>query len=195
MDIVVITPPGPVPQETETLLALLNRKVRIHLRKPGWTSEALTRWINAIPVPQRQYLSLHVPPLPGQAVSLGGLHLKSEAPAGLVPASWSGRLSKSFHSFEAIEQYTVPALDYGFLSPVFNSISKPEYRQKFAPEVLKQFLAHRQNKMPLFALGGICPATVGEARAMGFDGIAVLGAFWHPTTVADRIKVFEQLMV
>lgn len=195
MHIVVITPPGPVPQETETLLALLDRRVRIHLRKPGWTSEALIRWINVIPLPQRKYLALHMPPFPGQAVSLGGLHLKSEAPESLVPASWMGRLSKSFHSFEAIEQYTGPALDYGFLSPVFDSISKPGYRQKFAPEVLKQFLVHRKNKIPLFALGGICPATASEARAMGFDGIAVLGALWQPTTVADRIKVFEQLIV
>lgn len=194
MHIVVITPAGPVPHETETLRALLDRKVRIHLRKPGWPPEALTLWINSIPRPQRKYLSLHVPPLPIQELQLGGWHLKSNTPTDLVPASWNGRLSRSFHTLEEIEQYSGPALHYGFLSPIFDSISKPEYRRKFTPNTLKQFLAHRKRTMPLFALGGISPTTAREAQAMGFDGVAVLGALWHPTTVADRIKVFEQLI-
>lgn len=188
MKTVVITAEDSPPHETETLLALLDRNIPIHLRKPGWTPEALTRLIHTIPVPQRKYVALHGHPHLAQELELGGIHLPGNYPETTVPQQWNGYLSKSFHTFEEIEQYPGPALTYAFLSPVFNSISKPGYQSKFTPETLKHFLTHRKSTMPLLALGGVKAEKATELKAIGFDGIALLGTFWKPNTVAERMK-------
>jgi thiamine-phosphate pyrophosphorylase len=39
----------------------------------------------------------------------------------------------------------------------------------------------------VLALGGITPERVGEVHALGFDGVAVLGAIWG---AADPVRVF-----
>lgn len=73
-------------------------------------------------------------------------------------------------------------LDYCFLSPVYDSISKSGYRSAgfLAPgprrEGLRRALARAP--LPVLALGGVGAGRLAELREAGFAGAAVLGAVW-----------------
>lgn len=61
--------------------------------------------------------------------------------------------STSFHSFDEVAGNTAP-LDYAFLSPIFDSISKADYKAAFELESLKRVLP--SSSCPIIALGGEC---------------------------------------
>jgi thiamine-phosphate pyrophosphorylase len=68
-------------------------------------------------------------------------------------------------------------LDYAFLSPIFDSISKEGYAAAgFDSAELAQVLC--KAPMPVYALGGITPERLPAVRDMGFAGAGILGAVW-----------------
>lgn len=105
----------------------------------------------------------------------------------LIP--WHG----SAHSFEELKKFE--GKDIILLSPVFDSISKHEYKSKFSKEELKTGIAEwrvRACPMPtLYALGGIDAENINELAELGFDGAAVLGAVWN---YADPVGAFEKIL-
>lgn len=74
-------------------------------------------------------------------------------------------------------------LDYCFLSPVYDSISKAGYRSAgfLAPGPKAALLARALARppLPVLALGGVAPGTLRALRGAGFAGAAVLGAVWQ----------------
>ena len=81
----------------------------------------------------------------------------------------------SAHGWTEAERAATDA-DYVFLSPLFDSISKPGYRSAIDPAEAAERL--RRRKGLIVALGGIRPANIARVRRIGFDGAAVLGAAW-----------------
>ena len=80
-------------------------------------------------------------------------------------------------------------LDYAFLSPIFDSISKQGYAAAgFEERRLSAALQHC--RVPLIALGGMTAGRVAKAAEMGFSGVAVLGAVWQ---AADAAAALEEL--
>lgn len=65
-------------------------------------------------------------------------------------------VSTSFHGLAQLQQ-EYGDLDYAFLSPIFNSISKEGYQQAFDLETLSEHV--KASKYPLVALGGIHTGT------------------------------------
>ncbi|MCM1406696.1 MAG: thiamine phosphate synthase, partial [[Clostridium] fimetarium] len=140
------------PGEAEAITRLLERGWwRVHIRKPGAPSDAVEALINDIPAPLRERLSLHDHFHLATRLGVGGLHLnmRHQSPT----AGWRGMLSQSCHSVEEVLANR-GKLDYMFLSPVFDSISKPGYSGKFSPEELAASGALGPD---LFALGGVMP--------------------------------------
>lgn len=94
--------------------------------------------------------------------------------------------SKSVHSWEEFKQ--LPAgLEYAFISPVFDSISKRGYRAN------AELLGIPQGPLPCrpIGLGGVSADTIGLMIARGWTGAAVLGWIWeHP---GEAVRRFEQL--
>jgi thiamine-phosphate pyrophosphorylase len=67
--------------------------------------------------------------------------------------------------------------DYVFLSPVFDSISKPGYfRNDELGMMSDEWKALVKTKV--IALGGIDASNIHKTKELGFDGAAVLGAVW-----------------
>lgn len=104
-------------------------------------------------------------------------------------------VSRSCHSFEEVEAALDGGCDYVFLSPVFDSISKPGYGSAFTPEQLQWARARGIINRRVVALGGIDAENIPVAALCGFGGVAVLGALWgddsgNPGEVARR---FEKL--
>jgi thiamine monophosphate synthase len=92
-------------------------------------------------------------------------------------------VSASLHSWEEVRAVVPGRLAYVFLSPLFNSISKPGY---MAGEGL---LRRPEGAAPcgLIGLGGIDKDTIGQVMEHGWDGAAVLGTIWEkPSEAMER---------
>jgi thiamine-phosphate pyrophosphorylase len=197
--LVVITAPTALPNEPRLLAELLATGLeRLHLRKPGWPAEELEKLIRALPTQFRARLVLHGHPALVRRYGLGGLHLTASQRAAATrrPALGPGQtLSTSFHSLAEITR-TRRRYDYVFLSPIFDSISKPGYAGSFDLATVQAFLQKRAaspTRQPqVVALGGIDSHTIKLVRASGFAGAAVLGAIWQS---ADPVAAFRALRV
>ena len=102
------------------------------------------------------------------------------------PASHSRRLhnlsiSRSCHSLNEVLESQF--YDYVFLSPIFDSISKAGYKQRFTPKKLNEAKAEKIINEHVIALGGITAENMREAYSYGFGGVAVIGALWSDFAV------------
>lgn len=93
--------------------------------------------------------------------------------------------STSVHTLEDFNKLP-DFFEYAFLSPVFDSISKPGCK------AVKFDLSRRDLEKPikLIGLGGIHSRNVHEALEMGYDGVAVLGAIWESE---EPVKAFQKI--
>jgi thiamine monophosphate synthase len=110
-----------------------------------------------------------------------GLAAVRSADAGALPV-----ISTSVHSWEELK--ALPrGLAYAFISPLFDSISKPGYGAN------KALLQQPPGPLPCMpvGLGGISADTIGEMIRYGWKGAAVLGWIWERPE--DAVGRFEQL--
>ncbi|MDP2338400.1 MAG: thiamine phosphate synthase [Bacteroidota bacterium] len=183
--IILISNPEPVKDEHEIIRQLFNDGLEVfHLRKKEYPESDLTTFIENIPEKYREKIVLHSHYHLAAEYGLRGIHV----PHNFSGTTRIGTLSISFHSPEEIQKSEIP-FDYGFLSPVFDSISKEGYQSRFNTNEVKEFLKNRKEK--IIALGGIDEDKIEAVRDMGFSGIALLGAIWqseHPIDKFKRIK-------
>jgi thiamine-phosphate pyrophosphorylase len=99
--------------------------------------------------------------------------------------------STSFHSLEQAHAAWGPGLDYAFLSPVFDSISKAGYAAAGFDPAAVRCAARAPGAPRLIALGGVAAGRLEAVAAMGFAGAAVLGGVWAR---ADPAAAVEELL-
>lgn len=163
--------------EAETINALFEAGLPLlHLRKPGSSATDVARLVGRIRPEYRDRLTLHYLPRLAKELGLGGYHLSSGHPP--APAGWSGRLSASCHSLEEVRLAKGRGLDYVFLSPIFDSVSKSGYRSAFTTGTIARAAAEGVVDSRVVALGGIRPENMRDVAAMGFGGAAILGSLW-----------------
>lgn len=186
--LVVISPEKDLANELETVLAMLEAGLtHYHLRKPYWTAEQSESFILALPQRFRERVRLHQNHELCQYFPEVKRHYRSQADISEAKGA-----SVSCHSLTEIEEKI--GLDYYFLSPIFDSISKVGYQSGFNQEHLQQGLpklAHSGKRV--VALGGIDSSNVGLCKEWGFTGVAVLGSIWKHQKVEDRIKEFQTI--
>ena len=173
---ILITLPRILKNEAETLAALCGAGVSvIHIRKPEASEpeiEELLKTLQALGADMSR-LTIHYNEPLARRYGLGGVHLRIEE---LLAGAGEGlRRSCSAHGWTEAERAATDA-DYVFLSPLFDSISKPGYRSAIDPAEATERLRRRKGR--IVALGGIRPANIARVRRIGFDGAAVLGAAW-----------------
>ena len=99
--------------------------------------------------------------------------------------------SASFHRWEEVEE-NYDKVDYFFLSPFFNSISKQGY-QANSDLWDKNSIVKYADK--LVALGGLEPSNMDQLKDMGVKHVSLLGYVWGGNNPLDRvseiIKVLE----
>lgn len=86
---------------------------------------------------------------------------------------------RSCHSVDELRE----DVEYQFLSPIYDSISKEGYKSRFD-------LAELRVGGNVIALGGVTPEHFGELRAAGFGGAAMIGYIWadhKEETIKERI--------
>lgn len=178
-------------EEAATCNALMEAGLqKLHVRKPNASEARVVDLIDKIQKHFWERIIVHEHHQLVPKMNLGGYHVKSTA---MVPEATQGRhVSRSFHTFEAIRSCE-KKLNYGFLSPIFDSISKPGYASKFSTTSIHTFLKSPL-KFPIYALGGITPNNINQAKNLGFGGAAVLGSIWQKEKVTDRVAQFKQMV-
>lgn len=114
------------------------------------------------------------------ARSLGegiGVQLKSAQLHEQVerPLPWAQVIGASCHDASELDRAARIGADFATLSPVAATASHPDMPALGWPhfQVLTEAAA-----LPVYALGGMTPAQVDQARLHGAQGVAGIGAFW-----------------
>jgi thiamine-phosphate pyrophosphorylase len=184
--IVVISSPVPVVNEKATLLQLFDEGLELfHLRKKEYSESELRRFIEGMPAEHLKKTVLHSHYHLAAEYSLKGIHV----PFAFKCGNPIGTVSVSFHSAEEIRTFDMQ-FDYGFLSPVFDSISKNGYKSSFDLNEVKFFLKHSEEK--IIALGGMDEDKIETVHDLGFSGIALLGAIWQNESPVEKFKRIKQ---
>ncbi|QDH80393.1 thiamine phosphate synthase [Echinicola soli] len=189
MKLILISSPNKEKEEIQTMVRLLDHGLyRLHIRKPSWSKAQMEELIEQVPTVYYSKISFHEHHELVHQYGVGGTHFKSDqliCPGSVVT-------SKSFHKLEDLQESPNAALDYSFISPVFDSISKPGYRQAFTTHKLSEWTAAYKGDLPfqLFALGGITPEHLPYLDSIGFDGAAIMGGIWNGENTEIRLKRF-----
>lgn len=159
-----------------------------HLRKPDFSEQEMEEYLKNIKPIYLKRVVLHSHHSLIKKYNLKGIHLRStdiqilskDALKTLVKdlQKRAFTISTSLHAFEEIENLPC-SLDYAFLSPIFQSISKQDYPSAFTKDDLVNFFQQRKSITPIVALGGIREENLELLQKMGFAGIALLGSIWQ----------------
>lgn len=99
-------------------------------------------------------------------------------------------LSTAVHDIEMLSM--LRCFQTLFYSPVFNSLSKPDYPGKVQADF---YLDKTAIISDVIALGGVCNENILLTRMMNFDGAAVLGTIWnYPQTAVQILQKLQMTL-
>lgn len=184
MRLIIISPPDDIPEEPEGVGRILRHtSATFHLRKPGHGEKKIADYLQQVPADLHRRIMVHGHPRLLDQFHLKGIHFTEkermrdlQGPRQLRQDRPDCRLSTAFHRITDIPEAD-GLFDYLFLSPVFDSISKPGYPAAFNHADLKGLLSRTGHTV--VALGGLDAQRAATAASLGFKGIAVLGAVWY----------------
>jgi thiamine-phosphate pyrophosphorylase len=188
--LIVISSPEQKPSEISKVVSFFDAGLKqFHIRKPGFTDDDMIKYISSIPSEFHKYLVLHSHYHLAKKFKLKGIQVgKNRIVEAANYKSEFKYFGYSAHSFDEIisfkDHYT-----HFFLSPVFDSISKGNYKSNFNISELSTFL-NDNYALNTIALGGINENNCRQCTKIGFKGIAVLGAIWQEE---DTVKSFNKI--
>jgi thiamine-phosphate pyrophosphorylase len=182
--LLVITPEVDFPEEVKWIHWLFEAGLScLHLRKPDWSFQQLLKFAKQIDSCYQSKIMVHYEEALLHEGAFRGVHYRAEAlPATKPPFI----VSCGLHSWEQLAERE-NQLDYAFLSPFFQSISKKEYPAN--PALLN--IPAGQKREKVVALGGITAENLQEVISPGLGGAAVLGSIWqsgHPLRAFKKLN-------
>ena len=201
MKIIVISRPEIFPEEAQHVLRFFKEGLdTFHLRKPGSNKDEFENALRQFQAPYYKRIVIHNHYKLVEGYNLKGIHLtewftakatKTELQE-VIRTARNRRLtvSGSFHSIEALEDLTLK-LDYVFLGPVFDSISKKGYLSGIDLAGASEFLK-KPKTFDVIAVGGINESNISLLKQAGFDGVALLGSVWHADDPFSRFQVMKK---
>ena len=161
--------------EEEIVLKLMKDfNFLFHLRKPNSTLENCKSFMQKIPSNMHKRIILHNHYHLISQFDFKGLHYSTQVRRNIPVIS--DYTSTSCHSVDELTKLD-GIFSQMFISPVFESISKPGYASSFNLTTLNTFLL-KARKSKIIALGGINPENIKQIKNSSFDGLAVLGSIW-----------------
>ena len=177
MKLILITTPTYFVEEDKILTTLFDEGLDIlHLRKPDTAPVYAERLLTLIPEKYHKRIVVHGHFYLKKEYNLKGIHLNRRNPE--PPACYSGHISCSCHSLEEVKQYK-PGCDYVFLSPIFDSISKQDYKSGYIAEEIRSAVKNGIIDRRVIALGGIDENNLLRVKDFGFGGAAIMGTLWN----------------
>lgn len=161
-----------------------------HLRRYDWEEEQVAEFLAQFSEEERKKLVLNHHHYLASEFGINRLHFSEQdrneideeklqrfSDAGFI-------LSTSVHDLETFNK--LPAcFTYAFLSPVFDSISKSDYK------AVSFDLSQKKNNIKLIALGGITIDNYNQALENGFDGGAFLGSVWNSENPMEQVNLIN----
>lgn len=172
-------------EESEKEILLLTEmfekfNFNLHVRKPKFSSLELKNWINKLDKTYHNRMIVHGNDGFNLKANIAGFHKK-----GKDEWTFGKYTSASCHSFEEVLE-AKNKIEYSFLSPIKNSISKKGYNANFTAKELRHFFD--QHDVNVYALGGITPSDIKEMRTLGFTGVALMGAIWNAKNPISQLE-------
>lgn len=166
----------------------------LHLRKPQATLAACQHLLEQIDKRYHERIIVHEHWELTASFDLGGIHWTERSRASVKSSVFEQQLrvqqarglqvGTAIHHPKQLDE--LPAsLDYVTVSPIFESISKPNYKASYHWEDRGNY------PFLLVALGGIEASNLALVQARGFSSVAVLGAVWKPQTAV--LQNYQQL--
>lgn len=183
--VIVISAPSKVPSEIQTIRALLEAGLQqFHVRKPNFDDFDMIHFLLTIPKEYHQYLVLHSHFHLAKEFNLKGIQVGADRvnEAKEYPNSFR-YYGYSAHSYNEVLQNKNKYTHF-FLSPIFDSVSKPEYKSTFDKDELQRFI-QKNLDIQIIALGGINETNAKAALGIGFSGLAFLGSIWQSKNAVD----------
>lgn len=187
MKLIVISYPTFIPNEAMLINQLFQSGLEsFHLRKPEWEISQFEQLLGQIPVKFRNRIVIHDHFHLVERYHLSGIHFTEKTkPQTNKWLTFPGSKSISCHHIKELELLN-ESINYAFISPVFDSISKDGYKSNLNFQKLQSFL--KKNKTTqIIALGGISEKNIDECHQLGFDGVAVLGSIWEENHSVDEV--------
>lgn len=176
---IIITPEKDFPNEAQWLNELLNEGVwKLHIRKPHFSEEMMIKYIENIDSKYRKQLVIHSHHTIAKSLEINRIHYpeNERIKQNFRQDFQNFGHSTSVHSisdFNRLEK----KWEYAFLSPIFPSLSKPNYGKN---SFIFEEIQHRTNfHTQLIALGGIKSENIYKIKDKNIEGIALLGSIWQ----------------
>ena len=197
MKLIVVTAPENKPEDTKYIQELFHAGLEsLHLRKPDQEKNDFENILKQLPSSLYKRIVIHSHYKLIEKYNLKGIHLTEwfireagpQEVKELIEIAHQRRLSVSgsFHSIEDFETLQLK-LDYVFLGPVFDSISKEGYKSKINISDAAASLQKRK-RFEVFAIGGISSDNIKSLKTAGFDGAALLGSIWSDSNPSNSFK-------
>ncbi len=179
--------------ESKQLISLFNAGLKtLHIQKKDKSKRRLKALLSKLPKEYHSRIVIHHAYGLVFKFKLKGIHLTRKEKAKrfsklkiffIKLLNPKLTISLSAHSLDKLSttQYGLVKLNYLFLSPVFDSISKRGHLAAFAFKDIKVHLKNK--KLPVIALGGVSSEVVSQASLVGFSGVAIAGFLWKQKEV------------
>lgn len=192
---IVITNPIAIENETDTIHALFECGLELlHVRKPAYSVEELRLFLSKVYPEFRSRLVLHQQHLVANEFGIHRIHFTESARAALDLESTNNNngfiKSTSIHTITDFNQLD-GCFEYAFLSPIYQSISKPDYKSDL--DAVKAIAQRTNFKTKLVALGGISIENIEKTYQLGFDGVALLGSLWNSNQPIQNFKLCQKI--
>lgn len=123
------------------------------------------------------------------SADVDGVHLRADSLPIAVVRRLLGphkMLGVSTHSLEDVRRAEAEGADFVVLGPVYETSSKRAYG---APLGVAQFEGvARAVRIPVFAIGGVTRARIGEVRRAGAFGVAVISALLSAEKIGEETR-------
>ncbi|MCH4895615.1 thiamine phosphate synthase [Marinilabiliaceae bacterium JC040] len=193
MKIIVISYPNRYPNEASIINDLFKNGLDIlHLRKPLYSKEAMCYLLDMINIEyhNRIVIHSHYDLYLNNIYDLNGIHLTKDSKNYINKyINTTSKVSVSTHSFDEVLLFK-DKTRYMFISPVFDSISKENYKSNISIEKLK----NNSYINKLVALGGIQNINIESIKKLNLYGIALLGHIWKKNHEIENFKIIKEIV-
>jgi thiamine-phosphate pyrophosphorylase len=191
--LIVLSQPDFHDGEIDTLLGLFENGLELfHLRKPTSSSDEMKHYIDSIPKIYHNRIVIHSNYSLATECVIKGIHCTSMGRDEFYEYE-DFPIQKSISTHGFCEAGMVDeSFAYAFISPIFDSVSKPGYEQGYQHDALKDFLS-RPRRTEYIALGGVTAENILLCKQMGFDGVAMIGTIWNDAHPVDQFKTLLSL--
>ncbi|WP_298301062.1 thiamine phosphate synthase [Hydrotalea sp.] len=203
MKLIIITTPENLPNETVMINQMFELGLeRLHIRKPKAGIEDYRKYLDQINPIYHHLISVHAfPELLKDFTTIGfhctGKIINNSTKMDFVFSNNPKIISASFHSWEELKNNNYP-FDYIFISPIFNSMSKPGYTGNIAiNRIQSSRLAIKMEKKfcpKIIGLGGISETNMHVLYNAGFEGVAIIGNIWLMPNAVTRFILLKNYL-